>query len=165
MSDDPQQPQAAGGDGPPRIQINAQYLKDLSFENPNAPQSLVATQAQPKIQVSVDVGARGMGNNRYEVELRISGKASRDEQTAFVVELQYAGLFTLHNVDADTVKLVCLIECPRLLFPFARRVIADATRDGGFPPLLLEPIDFAALYRQQEQRQQQPGDGAAPGPA
>lgn len=140
----------------PRIQINAQYLKDLSFENPNAPQSLAQQQVgPPQIQVSVDVGARNYGEGRFEVELKISGEAKRDDQTAFMVELVYAGLFTLHNVDEQTTRLVCLIECPRLLFPFARRVIADATRDGGFPPLLLEPIDFAALYRQQADKQQQ----------
>ncbi|MEQ9641639.1 MAG: protein-export chaperone SecB [Alphaproteobacteria bacterium] len=167
MSDNPQapgaQPAQPGTDpNAPRIQINAQYLKDLSFENPNAPQSLAQQSGPPQIQVSVDVGARNFGDGRYEIELKINGEAKRDDQVAFMVELVYAGLFTLHNVDENTTRLVCLIECPRLLFPFARRVISDATRDGGFPPLLLEPIDFAALYRQQAEKQQaQAGNGGA----
>jgi preprotein translocase subunit SecB len=139
---------------PPQIQILAQYVKDLSFENPNAPQSLTAASEAPRIEVSVDVGARGMGQERFEIELRITAKAHRGETRAFVAEVLYAGLFALRNIPQEALQLVCLIECPRLIFPFARRILADATRDGGFPPLLLEPIDFAALYRQQEARAQ-----------
>ncbi len=130
----------------PQVQINAQYVKDLSFENPNAPKSLMTQAQSPQIQVSVDVGAQALGENRYEVELRITANAERGEDKMFVVEVLYGGVFTLVNVEADDVKPVCLVECPRLLFPFARRVVADATRDGGFPPLLLEPIDFGAMY-------------------
>ena len=133
----------------PHIAVNAQYVKDLSFENPNAPQSLLAGGEAPKIEVSVDVQARALGENRYEVELRITASATRQGVRAFVAEVQYAGLFTLLNFDNDTLRAICLIECPRLLFPFARRIIADVTRDGGFPPLMLEPIDFVALYRSQ----------------
>ena len=159
-------PQPQGQAAPPQIQILAQYVKDLSFENPNAPQSLAAGTEQPRIEVSVDVGARGLGQDRYEVELRITAKASRGEMRAFVAEVLYAGLFALRNIPEEAIRLVCLIECPRLIFPFARRILADATRDGGFPPLLLEPIDFAALFRQQEaaraQAQAQAGQGQAP---
>ena len=144
------QPQAAQ----PQIQIVAQYVKDLSFENPNAPQSLSGGGEQPRIEVSVDVGARATGQDRYEIELRITAKAHRGEVRAFVAEVLYAGLFALRNIPQEALQLVCLIECPRLIFPFARRILADATRDGGFPPLLLDPIDFAALYRQQEARAQ-----------
>lgn len=137
----------------PQVQINAQYVKDLSFENPNAPQSLMTQAESPQIQVSVDVGAHAMGNNRFEVELRITAHADRGEDRMFLVEVLYGGVFTLVNVDAEDVKPVCLVECPRLLFPFARRVVADATRDGGFPPLLLEPIDFGAMFLNSEHNQ------------
>jgi preprotein translocase subunit SecB len=132
----------------PRVQVHAQYVKDLSFENPSAPQNLANQTAAPKIEVSVDVGARALSPNQFEVELRITANAEFEAQKAFVVEVLYAGVFALHNVEQDQLKQVCLIEGPRLLFPFARRVVADATRDGGFPPLLLEPIDFVQLYRQ-----------------
>lgn len=158
-------PGAADANQMPQVQINAQYVKDLSFENPNAPQSLLASQDAPQIEVSVDVGARALGDNRYEVELRITAHAKRAEHQAFVVEVLYAGVFTLLNVPQESLKPVCLIECPRLLFPFARRIVADATRDGGYPPLLLEPIDFARLFVEQQQQAQQAqaaptGDGA-----
>jgi len=148
----------------PRIQVHVQYVKDLSFENPAAPRSLAVNEA-PKIEVSVDVGATQLTETQFEVELRIVAEANRADHKAFVVELLYGGVFSLHNIDPTALKAVCLIECPRIMFPFARRILADATRDGGFPPLLLEPIDFALLFRQQQTRQaQQPeADGPAPG--
>ncbi len=149
--DAPAAPEAPGIDAAqsaPRVEVHAQYVKDLSFENPGAPQNLANQSAAPNIEVSVDVGAHGLAPNQFEVELRITANAEFGAQKAFVVEVQYAGVFTLHNVDQNQLKQVCLIECPRLLFPFARRVVADATRDGGFPPLLLEPIDFVQLFRQ-----------------
>ncbi|MEX6724784.1 protein-export chaperone SecB [Parapedomonas caeni] len=143
----------------PQVGLMAQYVKDLSFENPNAPQSLQALgQAQPRIEVNVNVGARRIGEEAFEVELRIEAVARHEALKAFQVELLYAGLFGLRNVPEDQIEGFLVVEAPRLLFPFARRIIADATRDGGFPPLLLEPIDFAALYLQQ--RQGQPGQGA-----
>ena len=148
----------------PHVQVHAQYVKDLSFENPGAPQSLAGQDGPPNIEVSVDVGARGLTTSQFEVELRITAHAEQGETKAFVVEVLYAGVFTLHNVDENNLKQVCLIECPRLLFPFARRIVADATRDGGFPPLLLEPIDFAALYRQSaEKAPDTPGNGGGNG--
>jgi preprotein translocase subunit SecB len=149
---------ANGGDAQaPQININAQYVKDLSFENPGAPQSLTGSGA-PQIEVNIDVGAQAVGENQYEVHLRITATADRDDTRVFVAEVVYAGLFTIANATEDTLRPLMLIECPRFLFPFARRIIADATRDGGFPPLLLEPIDFAQLYQTaqaQEQAQQQ----------
>lgn len=150
IPDAPAAPAAAidAAQSAPRVQVHAQYVKDLSFENPGAPQNLANQSAAPQIEVSVDVGARGLSTNQFEVELRITANANFGEQKAFVVEVLYAGVFTLHNVEQEQLKPVCLIECPRLLFPFARRVVADATRDGGFPPLLLEPIDFVQLFRQ-----------------
>jgi len=151
MTDDTNSSDAAALDATqnaPHVKVHAQYVKDLSFENPGAPHSLSNQGTAPNIEVSVDVGARGLGPDQYEVELRITAQAAHEEKKAFVVEVQYAGVFSLHNVDEADLKPVCLIECPRLLFPFARRVVADATRDGGFPPLLLDPIDFAQLYLQ-----------------
>ncbi len=131
------------------LSIRGQYVKDLSFENPNAPLSLATTQEQPKIDVRVEVGARLLAETDFEVHIKIAASARHGEATAFVLELVYGGVFALANIPEDSRHAVCLIECPRLLFPFARRIVGDATRDGGFPPLLLDPIDFAALYRQQ----------------
>ena len=130
----------------PHVQVHAQYVKDLSFENPDAPNSLSNQSGPRNIEVSVDVGAHNLTGLQFEVELRITANAEYENTQAFVVEVLYAGVFTLHNVAQEKLKQICLIECPRLLFPFARRIVADATRDGGFPPLLLEPIDFASLY-------------------
>jgi preprotein translocase subunit SecB len=129
--------------------VNAQYVKDLSFENPRAPASLMATKEPPQIDVNVNVDARGLQPGIYEVSLTIRADAKLGGEPAFITELVYAGIFTLANAPEDVLRPVLLIECPRLLFPFARRIVADATRDGGFPPLFLNPIDFVALYRRQ----------------
>ena len=147
----------------PHVQVHTQYVKDLSFENPEAPNSLTNQGNPPKIEVSVDVGARGLTATQFEVELRITAHAEQDEIKACVVEVLYAGVFTLHNVSEDRLKQVCLIECPRLLFPFARRIVADATRDGGFPPLLLEPIDFSALFMQSANRAEEAAENGDDG--
>ncbi len=154
---------AAGENGgaAPQISINAQYVKDLSFENPNAPQSLAQQEGHPEIQVNVDVQARAVGQGVYETALRINAGANRGEEKVFVVEMVYAGIFTLHNIPQENHELVCLVECPRLMFPFARRVISDAVRDGGFPPLFLEPIDFADLYRRHREGAAAQGGGVA----
>ena len=139
----------------PQAGILGQYIKDLSFENPNAPQSLQQlANTKPKIDVNVNVNAQKLGEDTYEVALSLSASAQHEEKPAFVVELVYAGLFGLKNVPEDQLQPFLLVMAPQLLFPFARRVIADATRDGGFPPLLLDPLDFAGLYRQQVQQQQ-----------
>jgi len=148
MTDAPVTPQGGDQPQPPVIRVAGQYIKDLSFENPNAPESLRGA-GQPQIDLSVDVQARSMGEDMYEVELIISAKAAREGNAVFMVELTYAGLFQVQNVDANARDAFLLIECPRLIFPFARRILSDATRDGGFPPLMLEPVDFAALFRQQ----------------
>lgn len=146
---------AAGGRGTgaadageaPQLRILTQYIKDFSFENPNAPRMLGAQDAQPAINVHVDVRAEKMGDENFEIELRLTVDAKVQNQTMFMVDLLYAGLFRLQNIPADSVQPVLLIECPRQLFPFARRIVADVTRDGGFPPLMIDPIDFPALYR------------------
>ncbi len=151
-----------GEDHDPQVSIIAQYVKDLSFENPNAPASL-QTQGQPQIEVQVNVGANRVGDEVFEIGLKIEARAKVEDQVSFAVELLYAGLFGLRNVPEEALEPFLLVEAPRILFPFARRVIADATRDGGFPPLLLEPIDFGALYM--AQRGAQEGDGDALSPA
>jgi preprotein translocase subunit SecB len=144
----------------PRLSILTQYVKDLSFENPRAPMGLAPGQPRPEIQISVDVGAKGVAEGHYEVVLQINIEAKAGDTPFFVSELTYAGVFALANIPEDTLQPLLLIECPRILFPFARRIVADVTRDGGLPPLLLDPIDFATLYRRRlAQRAAQP-DGA-----
>ncbi len=143
------------------LRVMAQYVKDLSFESPTAPGSLAAANEPPKIEASVDVSARRLGDADFEAELRVTAKARRGEAVVFIVELVYGGLFRIENAPQDILQPLLLIECPRILFPFARRIIADVTRDGGMIPLMLDPLDFAGLYRQQmAKRGEQPPDGA-----
>jgi preprotein translocase subunit SecB len=138
--------------GPPQLFINAQYVKDLSFENPRAPQSLLQQKAQPEVSLDVDVKARNLGPDLFEVALTISAEAKAEGETAFIVQLTYCGVVSAQNATPDVLTAMILIETPRLLFPFARNVIATATRDGGFPPLLINPIDFAALVRREQEK-------------
>ena len=138
------QPQA----GMPQIAVLAQYVKDLSFENPHAPRSMAPSPQQPAINIQVNVDAAPMSETDIEVTLRVEGKAESQGMLLFGFELVFAGVFRIQNVAAENLQPLVLIECPRLLFPFAREIIATATRNGGFPPLLLNPIDFVALYRQ-----------------
>ena len=146
--------------GAPQVGILTQYTKDLSFENPGAPQTL-QMEGQPRIEINVNVNARRAGDDLYEVELKIDARAFNQDTPVFVVSLLYAGLFALKNVPEEALEPFLVVEAPRILFPFARRVIADATRDGGFPPLMLEPIDFGSLYMAQQQAAQ----GGAGSPA
>jgi preprotein translocase subunit SecB len=155
---------ANGADTQPQIGLITQYVKDLSFENPNAP-GVYQWQNQPNIDVQFNIGADRLGDDLHEVQLKIEVKATTDAGTAFAVELVYAALFGMRNVPEDQVHPFLLAEAPRLLFPFARRVLADAVRDGGFPPLLLDPIDFGALYQQQVQAALAQGDGTVVGHA
>lgn len=137
------------GDAPlPQVAILTQYVKDLSFENPNAPASL-QTEGQPQIDVNVGVNARRANETTFEVELKITATAKVGEMTSFVVDLLYAGLFGLQHVPEEALEPFLIIEAPRILFPFARRIVADSVRDGGFPPLMLDPIDFHSLYMSQ----------------
>ena len=152
------QPLANGADTAPAAGMISQYVKDLSFENPNAPAIFQAAEP-PAIDVQFNIGSGQVGDEVHEVTLKIDVKAEVAGQTAFIVDLSYAGLFGFRNVPADQIQPFLLGEAPRLLFPFARRVLADAVRDGGFPPLLLEPIDFGQLYLQQAQGQDE-GQGA-----
>lgn len=128
-----------------------QYVKDLSFENPRAPDSLQKMQgAKPDIKISVNINAKKMGKDGYEVALSLSATAKVEKETMFIAELNYGALFGVRNVPDEQLQPLLLIECPRMMFPYARRIFGDAIRDGGFPPIMLDPIDFAALYQQQQ---------------
>ena len=148
-------PASNGNDSLPQVGVLAQYVKDLSFENPNAP-AVYQWQGQPQMDVQFNIGTQSVGQDVHEVVLKVEIEAKGNEGVAFRIELLYAGLFALRNIPAEQLQPFLLAEAPRLLFPFARRVIADASIDGGFPPLLLDPIDFAGLYMQSAA--QQPGD-------
>jgi preprotein translocase subunit SecB len=154
-------PQPAGGQQPfaPQVQLSSQYVRDLSFENVAA-QKGTAPEGRPDIKVSVNLDAQPKGDNRYEVMLKLNASATQGEATLFVAELDYAGLFTVTGVPETHLRPFLLIECPRILFPFARRILADTTRDGGFPPLMLDLIDFAQIYRQELERRRVAQQGA-----
>ncbi len=145
---------ANGEDTSPQAGVVSQYVKDLSFENPNAP-AVYQWQGQPQIDVQFNIASGQVGDDMYEVILKIDVKASAADKTAFQVELSYAGLFALRNIPEDQMQPFLLAEAPRILFPFARRTLADVVRDGGFPPLMLEPIDFAQLYLAQAAQAEQ----------
>ena len=156
---------AAGQGEPPRLLIQTQYTKDLSFENPRAPLTLDQSQQRPEIAVRVDVRAQPMQDTRYEVAIQLNVDAKVGEEAVFVLELTYAGVFQLVNIPKDSLQPLLLVECPRLLFPFARRIVADATRDGGFPPLMIDPIDFVALYRRRQEQAQAAAQASPTGAA
>jgi preprotein translocase subunit SecB len=132
----------------PMLTVLAQYTKDLSFENPNAPRSLAPQEQAPEIQIQVNVNAKQLSEPDFEVDLTLEGSAAHGAMTFFKFELHYAGVFRVKNVPEPDMHSLVMIECPRLLFPFARQIIADAVRGGGFPPLFIDPIDFQGLYRQ-----------------
>ncbi|MBA4803622.1 MAG: protein-export chaperone SecB [Brevundimonas sp.] len=147
-------PSATGGQPPagPGFRIVAQYVKDLSFENPRAPDSL-RVDGKPAIDLGVEMNAQGRKDGLFEVDLRLTVKASTDAMTVFNIELLYGGLFALQGVAEQDIEPLLLIECPRYLFPFAREIIARATSDGGFyPPFMLDPIDFAGIYVARQQQ-------------
>lgn len=142
-----------GPEGTPvRVQIVGQYVKDLSFENPGAPTNMAV---RPQIDLGVDLQARRLDAERFEVELKLRVSAKADEKPLFLLELAYGGLFMIQNAPEEILQQVLLIDGPHLLFPFARRIVADAVRDGGMPPLMIEPIDFASLYRARMSENQQ----------
>ena len=152
---------ANGVDMQPQANVISQYVKDLSFENPNAPASY-QHQGQPKVDVQFNIGQTMVADGVFEVVLKIEAKSDIDEQVLYLVDLSFAGLFALRNIPDEHLQPFLLGEAPRILFPFARRVLADAIRDGGYPPLLLEPIDFGGLYMQQASAQggEEPSLGA-----
>lgn len=170
MSDTPANPNSdqnggapEGGDpnAAPTMNVLAQYLKDLSFENPRAP-AVYQSNSTPKIDVNVDVQGRALNQNQYEIELSVAARANRENGDAmFVAEATYAGVFEIINVPRDQLEMVMMVECPRLLFPFMRQIVADATRNGNFPPLMLEPIDFMGIYVANAQARSQQAAGQA----
>jgi len=141
-------PQPNGADTLPAVGIISQYVKDFSVENPHAPEAY-QWQDQPEIDVQFNIGARDLSNEVSEIELKISINAKCQGGVAYIVELSYCGLIGMRNLDGPQKHAFTYAEAPRLLFPFARRVISDAVRDAGFPPLLLEPIDFNGIYLEQ----------------
>jgi preprotein translocase subunit SecB len=142
--------------------VNAQYIKDLSFESPNVLKIISQPGGQPEVQFNLGVQANTVGPDLYEVTLTVRAEAKRDGMVAFIVELAYAGVFTITGIPQDQMEPVLFIEGPRLLFPFARAIIADLTRDGGFTPLMLNPIDFVDLYRR-KLAERQAAEGAPEG--
>ena len=141
-------PQAAPPQGAPKFSVLAQYTKDMSFENPNAPRTLGPQQTAPNINIQINVNARQLAPTDYEVTLMLEGGAGQGGDTIFKFELSYAGVFRVENFPSDQVQPVVMIEGPRILFPFARQIVADAVRGGSYPPLYIDPIDFHALYLQ-----------------
>ena len=132
-----------------KLRLHTQFLQDLSFESPRGAASVAAAaDNKPEIEVNLNIDSRQLQEAFYEVALRIAVNAARDEEPWFLVELDYRGVFSLADVDDEARAPILLIEGPRMLFPFARRIIADVVRDGGFPPLLMEPVDFVGLFRQ-----------------
>ena len=144
---DPQPPKPDLQPAPMQIGVNAQYIKDFSFESPNAPQIFNSMQAPPEINMGVNVRTHPLSGNAHEVMLVLRLEAKLAGKTAFIAELSYGGVFTLPPVPEEQFKMLILIECPRILFPFARAILIDAVREGGFPQILIAPIDFAALYQ------------------
>lgn len=153
-----------GADTQPVAGLLSQYVKDLSVENPKAPESFQWTE-QPQVDVQFNIGARKVNEEVSEIELKIAASAKTGQGTAYIVELAYCGLVGMRNMPDEQKHAFTYAEAPRILFPFARRVIADATRDAGFTPLLLDPIDFTGIYLQQLQQQQQGQQGGEAPPA
>jgi len=140
--------EANGGGEAPALNVLAQYIKDLSFENPGAPKSLGPREKAPQININVNVNANPLSETEFDVVLTLNAEAKNDDAVVFNVELTYGGVFRVANFPQEHMLPLLFIECPRILFPFARQIVADATRNGGFPPLLVDPIDFAQMFQQ-----------------
>ena len=144
---------AAAAAAQPRLQILTQYVRDLSFENIAAQKGL-ASEGKPDVKVQVNIDAQQRPSDRYEVVLKLKVDSQMGEAAVFILEIDYAGLFLIQNVPAEQLHPLLMIECPRLIFPYLRRIVSDVTRDGGFPPLNLDQVDFLALYRAEIARRQ-----------
>ena len=136
----------------PMLSVLAQYTKDQSFENPNAPDSLRSGLSAPEIQINIEIGRQMLEGDNVEVTLMLKAEAKRGDTIAFIAELEYAGLFAFAGVSAEEIQPLIMIECPRLLFPFSRQIMAEMTQNGGFPPIMLEPPDFAGMFRDEMMR-------------
>ena len=148
-------PEAAATSAQPRLQILTQYVRDLSFEN-IAAQKGIAAEAKPEIRVQVNIEVKQRAAEHYEVALKLKVDSKIAEAAVFILELDYAGLFLIQNVPQEQLHPLLMIECPRLIFPYLRRIVSDVTRDGGYPPLNLEQVDFLSLYRAELARRQAP---------
>ncbi len=146
----------------PSMNLVGQYIRDLSFENPGAPGTLLAGNGNPAFNVSISVGVKKQNDEIYAVELTLNAKANRDDTLLFNVELVYGGIFRLKKIPEAQLSGLLMVECPRLIFPFARQVLASVTQQGGFPPLMMEPVDFMAIYRQNMAKLAAQGGAAAP---
>src|SRR5260370_35514329 len=142
--------------GKAQLSVLGQYIKDFSFENPNAPRSLAPSQTQPAINIQINVGVQQLAETDYEIALKLEGKAESAGTVLFAFDLTFAGVFRVQNVPAEPLQPLVMIECPRLLFPFAREIVATAVRNGRLPPLLLDPVDFVAVYQQRAAQAQVP---------
>ncbi len=152
-----QAPKPGNGNGTPSsasLTVLAQYVKDLSFENPGAPQTLRARDKAPGININVNVNANPIADKEYDVTLTLNAKAEMDKQVLFNIELVYGGVFRIDGFPQEHMLPLLFIECPRLLFPFARQIVAEASRQGGFPPLMIDPIDFAQMFQQRIAQEQ-----------
>lgn len=149
---------AEGAQENPSMNILAQYVKDFSFENPHAPASLRPRDKAPEINININVNPNALSETDFEVELKLDAKATDGDDVLFNVELVYAGIFRFNAMPQEMLQMAVLIEAPRLLFPFARQIMADATRNGSFPPLMIDPVDFAQLFQQRMQQQQAKGN-------
>ena len=136
----------------PMLSVLAQYTKDQSFENPNAPDSLRSGLSAPEIQINIEIGRQMLEGDNVEVTLMLKAEAKRGDTIAFIAELEYAGLFAFAGVSAEEIQPLIMIECPRLLFSFSRQIMAEMTQNGGFPPIMLEPPDFAGMFRDEMMR-------------
>ncbi|KQN73676.1 protein-export chaperone SecB [Devosia sp. BK] len=168
MADENQGAAAPQPGNAPSMNLVGQYVRDLSFENPGAPGTIMAGGGNPAFNVSISVGVKKQSDDLYAVELNLKAKANREETLLFNVELVYGGVFRLRNIPEAQISTLLMVECPRLIFPFARQVLANVTQQGGFPPLMMEPVDFMAIYRQnlaQLAAKQQAEGGAAAAPA
>ena len=157
MADSNEPAAKANGNGntaQPTLNVLAQYVKDLSFESPGAPNSLRGRDKAPGININVNVNANPLSDKEFDVNLTLNAKASFDKEVLFNVELVYGGVFRIEGFPQEHMLPILFIECPRLLFPFARQIIAEATRNGGFPPLLIDPIDFAGMFQQRMAEEQ-----------
>lgn len=136
----------------PAMALRAQYIKDVSFENPRAPQSVFGLDSAPKMEVSVNLGAQRLDEHVFELVMQINARAVHEKSTIFLIDLAYAGILEIKNIPETALEQVVFVQGAFLLFPYARRVVSDLTRDGGFPPLQIDPVDFTALYMQQQEK-------------